>query len=163
MELVNPAIPILVTGYNRPELLERTLDRLQNLCATNVWVAIDGPKIGKLQDEIKVYQCQSLIEKYQSMIGNRTKLNSSNLGCKYGMSEAITWFFGNVSSGIVIEDDLVFGPNFINFVTAALDCYQHDANIGSVTGYMPLNLLLHPEYKKSNLVSHPFFSAWGWG
>ena len=68
----------------------------------------------------------------------------------------------HVSMNLIIEDDLIFGRDFLQFCLVNLDKFKNNNAIGSITGYMPINIQI-PQTPNNYLnVSHPFFSAWGW-
>ena len=159
----HPIPPILVTGFNRPLLLREVLNNLQDLGANYVWVSIDGPRNWVPSDCEKVHQSTQLIEEYRSIVGERVKVNEENLGCKYGMFEAISWFFSNVKCGIIIEDDIRFQKNFLSFMSLGLRHFEEDDSVGSIAGYMPLDFSAQKDFSDVQAVSHPYFSAWGWG
>ena len=155
-------LPILVTGFNRPKLLVNVLEQLENLEQQNVWFALDGPRVGNKSDQQLTKECFALISRSSLYSSQRSLIRPVNYGCKYGMADAITWFFQNNPRGVIIEDDLIFGKDFLQFCLVNLDKFHNNNAIGSITGYMPINIKI-PQTSKINLnVSHPFFSAWGW-
>lgn len=157
------SLPILVTGFNRPALLHDTLSRLRDFGQKNVWISIDGPRLIDVRQDQFTYQCREVAKQFRDISNGRVLIRENNLGCKYGMSDAISWFFANNSMGLVIEDDIVFQSDFLRFSHDSLTFFEDDMAIGSITGFMPIEIQLNPKYMHSKYVTHPFFSAWGWG
>jgi hypothetical protein len=157
--------PILVTGFNRPDLLELVLDKLTFANCSNVYIAIDGPRESFELDMPKVLACRELAESFNSLNPERNRLLQSNLGCGLAMSSAIDWFFDNVEEGIIIEDDIDFDISFLETMDFLLSKLSDDLEVGSITGLNPISSLLPPEMlaDEDSFISHPFFSSWGWG
>lgn len=42
----------------------------------------------------------------------RTQFQDTIIGCRFGVQEALDWFFDNVESGIVLKDDCAPDPTF---------------------------------------------------
>jgi hypothetical protein len=156
--------PILVTAFNRPDLLEAMLKRLSAAKATNVYISIDGANWLNHEESYKVLDCQKLAMEFNKSVPNRNQFSDLNLGCGKGMVKAIDWFFRNVREGIILEDDIEFDSSFLNCMQLLLNTYRTNRNIGSVTGFNPLGVdeiqrILGTE---TNYYLHPFFSSWGW-
>jgi hypothetical protein len=66
----------------------------------------------------------------------------------------------NIKSIIVLEDDLNFSKNFLDYMSKALYNYKDYKNIGSVSAYSFFKK--DPRYK-DNLYLSPRHSSWGWG
>jgi hypothetical protein len=63
---------------------------------------------------------------------------------------------------VVLEDDLVTEPGFLEYIQGALDHYQDHPQVGSVTGYQyPLADELRDS--SSQTLFFPRFNCWGWG
>lgn len=50
-----------------------------------------------------------------------------------GMQTAITWFFTRVSSGLIVEDDVLVHPNSISATEDLLERFKNDTNVGSIS------------------------------
>jgi hypothetical protein len=153
---------ILVTGYNRPKFLRSVLNNLSQLGCSNIWISLDGPKSNDDKDLQKTIECKELLKNYSFFDASKIKINETNLGCKYGMSAALNWFFSNNDSGIIIEDDIVFGRDFLLFCELALEKFKDDTTIGSISGFQPLEVTSKFKAVQYSHIVHPFFSVWGW-
>jgi hypothetical protein len=156
--------PILVTGFNRPDLLENLLRSLSLAKATTVYISVDGARVGNHEESSKVLAYQNLASDFNLLTPNRNQFLETNSGCGKGMVKAIDWFFRNVREGIILEDDIEFDSSFLNCMQLLLNTYRTNRNIGSVTGFNPLGVdeiqrILGTE---TDYYLHPFFSSWGW-
>ncbi|QNI83318.1 nucleotide-diphospho-sugar transferase [Synechococcus sp. RS9907] len=57
-----------------------------------------------------------------------------NLGCRLGVSHAITWFFDQVEEGIILEDDCVPHPDFFFYCSSLLERFRHDTRVWCISG-----------------------------
>ena len=96
-------IPVLVIGYNRPDLLNRLLIRLLDLEISEVYVSLDGSRNEK--DYLKSEECFRTVMKFKDSFNLHFIRRSHNLGCTLGVISALDWFFTNVDFGAIIEDD----------------------------------------------------------
>jgi len=155
------AEPILVMAFNRPDHLEVLLQRLREVKAQRLFIAIDGPREGRPEEVAKVQACRDLIDGIDWTEDVSTLIQDRNLGCGLGVSTAISWFFSNVERGIILEDDIIPVPSFFPYCSALLDRYEHDIRVFAISGcnFVPSNEQSRPElpYRFSQ-VPH----IWGW-
>ena len=156
--------PILVTGFNRPDLLELVLEKLKLYNCSSVFISIDGPREGNTADYSKVLACREIARKFNAGDPGKNRLLEKNVGCGLGMYSAIEWFFNQVEAGIIIEDDIDFGFSFLSTMDFLLSELREDTSIGSVTGLNPITTLLSTDVqmRENGFIAHSFFSSWGW-
>lgn len=155
------ALPVLVTCFSRPDLLEKSLSSLiKSECPIQVFVHIDGPRSGYPEDSVAIEQCKRIIE--GSFRGDNLVIRSleQNLGLRHAMLSAITWFFEHVDYGIIIEEDVVIHPDSLRIILALLKEYALDYSIGAIS----LHNNLSEEFTDSNcdLYLSNFLFLWGW-
>jgi len=157
--MIENALPILVLAFNRPDLLEGLLDELKSNNCTNVYVSIDGPRDENENDTRLVSECVQIARCYV----NEDHLNvcTVNLGCKLGVVAGIEWFFKVESAGLILEDDIRFNSEFLQFIAASLEKYEYNLEVGSISGFTPLGLNSQVS-ESSDCYFHPYFSSWGW-
>ncbi|MCU7550101.1 glycosyltransferase [Chitinophagaceae bacterium LB-8] len=159
--MVKSLAPVVLFAYKRLESLQKTVDALQkNFLAkeTELIVFADGPK--NQSDKKKVALVQNYIDKIDGFKNVTVKKYTVNRGLsksiKAGVSEVLTSY----KSVIVVEDDLLTTPNFLNFMNQALQTYEYNEKINSISGY---TFALVPSY---NYGYDNFFnlraSSWGW-
>jgi len=90
----------------------------------------------------------------------KTLFRNTNVGCKRGPSLAITWFFENEESGIILEDDCVPHGSFFEYCTWALAAYRDDKRVWHINGNnfgAPTQL-----FGASAISFVPLAQVWGW-
>lgn len=161
-EMAEPVTePILVIAFNRPDHLQRLLDRIRKVRPKNLFIAIDGPRPDRPAERERVQQCRDLLATIDWECDLRSLIREENLGCGQGVSSAITWFFEHVEQGIILEDDIIPSESFFEFCSTLLDRYRDDDRVFAISGcnFVPREELSHPEdpYRFSQ-VPH----IWGW-
>ena len=153
--------PVLLMGFNRPELMGRVLDRLREVRPHRLFVAVDGPRLGRAGEADRVQACRDLVSVVDWPCEVRSLFQDENLGCGRGVSTAISWFFSEVDRGIILEDDIVPDPSFFGFCAELLDRYQDDDRVFAVSGcnVVPMRRLSDPNaaYRFSTIPM-----VWGW-
>ena len=127
-------VPILLIAYNRPSCISRVIENLKNLKPTKLYIACDGPN-ESIENNKNVYLTRKIIKEnvnWETKL--RTKFNNKNQGCKYGVSNAISWFFKNENEGIILEDDILPHVDFFSFCEVLLEKYRNDKRVWCITG-----------------------------
>jgi GR25 family glycosyltransferase involved in LPS biosynthesis len=104
--------PVLVLIFNRPEKVRALIAALLKVKPTHIYVSADGPRAHIETDKTRCQEARDLFKNLPWDCEVLTKFSDVNLGCKKGPVEGITWFFQNVESGIILEDDCNFIFNF---------------------------------------------------
>jgi len=153
--------PVLVIGFNRPELLARVIASLREVQPKRLFIAIDGPRANHPEDHEKVQLCRSLVKQINWDCAVTTLFHDSNLGCGLGVTTALSWFFSHVDRGIILEDDILPDPSFFGFCSELLDRYAEDERVFGISGcnFVPRSQQTYPDadYRFSR-VAH----IWGW-
>jgi hypothetical protein len=131
-----PAVdtPILLLVFNRPEYTLRVLERLREVRPARLYVAADGPRPGKKEDPGRCEAVRQAIDGIDWPCKVRRLFQDRNLGCKRGVETGIDWFFEQVDSGIILEDDCVPDPTFFPFTQSMLQRYANDERVMMVSG-----------------------------
>ena len=151
--------PVLLIGFNRPDYIAAQIEALRSVRPNKVYMAIDGPRDCKpSESELcrQVRECAALVDWPCDV---KTLFRDKNLGCKYGVSEAITWFFANEPEGIILEDDCRPTSDFLRFASEMLESYKDDKRIGAVCGFNFFNLQTD---KKFSYHFSRHMDVWGW-
>ena len=152
--------PLAVFGFNRPKHLRRTLDSLSsNVGAKNsaIFLFIDGPRND--QDRLLIRECVDLGTDFQNRFASfNVHTQDTNQGLARSIITGVSKVLENYSTVIVVEDDLVTSPLFLDFINRGLNRYANDQEVASIHGFVtPLKKPL----------SEPFFmrgaDCWGWG
>ena len=129
--------PIAIFAYNRPDHLKRTVDALllnREAENSNLYIFSDGPKNDSDRSMIeKTRQYASTIKGFKSLtLVNR----SQNLGLAKAIITGVTEICEKEGQVIVLEDDLVTAPYFLDFMNSSLRLYKDDEKVASIHGYM---------------------------
>jgi hypothetical protein len=151
-------VQIAVFAFNRPKHLEMCLESLKNnpeATYCDLTVFIDGPRNNSDEHLVnEVYQIAKHLTGFQSV--NVVK-SESNKGLATSIINGVDKIFESSSEIIVLEDDLIVSPYFLNFMSNSLEKYRKEINVASIHGYLP-NLSVE--------IDEPFFlrgaDCWGW-
>ena len=150
----------LVIGFNRSDLLEDSLNRLQNFGKSNIWVSIDGPRPGNTRDQEENRKIKKILEKFSIPI-NQCQISCLNLGCRNGVIKAITWFFDHNDSGIILEDDIEIDDSYLFCMQYILENFHDNPDVFSISSHSEL-AGSYPPRQANELVSMPVCRVWGW-
>jgi hypothetical protein len=104
---ISSMLSVLVTGFNRPDLLESCLEELLSMQNVGkIYVHLDGPRSDRGDDARSVKSCLEISERLLFSREHEIQLQDRNLGGRESMQTAISWFFSKVTFGMVIEDDV---------------------------------------------------------
>jgi len=126
--------PVLFLIFNRPEQTKRVFARIRQARPEKLFVAADGPRIDRIDEERLCTEARGVIEQVDWPCEIKTLIRGQNLGCRQAVSSAITWFFESVEAGIILEDDCLPDLSFFSFCTELLARYQNDDRVGMISG-----------------------------
>jgi hypothetical protein len=127
--------PVLLLAYNRPEKLERLIDALRRDAPPLVYVVVDGPKSWVPGDEERVEAVRAAAARIDWDADVRTRFRESNVGLRRSVVDAVGWVTGEHGEVIVIEDDVVPGPDVLAYLAHMLERYRDDERVAHVSGY----------------------------
>ena len=151
--------PIALFVYNRPWHTRQTLEALvanAEANRTDLYVFSDAPRTSAdTQAVAEVRSYLRTISGFQSITMVEREIN---LGLAKSIVDGVTRVCDAHGRVIVLEDDLVTSPYFLDFVNKALDFYERDDRVVSIAGYsFPLSC---------QLASSTYFlkgtNSWGW-
>jgi hypothetical protein len=156
--MTRPAV--LIIAHRRPHYLKSVLESVMSQFPSSLYISIDGARETTLGDVELVKECQELATEFQikSEIQIYTRFNSNNLGSAANVIQSIDWFFDNEESGVVLEEDCVPHPTFLDYMEQNLRCFEMEQRVWLVSGYRP---------EIDNLTGEPCLvhlpMNWGWG
>ena len=143
-------IPVILFAYARPDHLKRTLECLRENNIPLLYAFSDGPKAPVMAGRVnEVRQILRAIDWCEVHLVERTE----NLGLGKSILTGVTEVFQKHKAIIVFEDDLICVPGTYAYLCAALDQYQDDARVMSVTGWT------HPLVTPSDVTDKPYFDG----
>lgn len=151
--------PILLVGFNRPELLRGLVAILAKVRPPKIYLAVDGPRPDRPGEAEKCAACAAVADAIDWPCEVKKLVREKNLGCRLGVSGAIDWFFSQEEEGIILEDDCWPDPSFLHFATELLARYRDDERVGMISAQNPYGFISDPtaSYRFSNQVL-----IWGW-
>lgn len=151
--------PIIVFLYNRPDKAEKTLNALKNntlATESDIHIFIDGAKNDLAKSKVKETKKVAY-----SVIGFKNiKIYESkkNKGLADSIISGVTEIINKYGTAIVIEDDIVTGKYFLEYMNAALEKYKDEKKVWHITGW-------HNPTKKKNSTDcffYPLMDCWSW-
>jgi hypothetical protein len=125
---------VLFLVFNRPDTTIKVFEKIRETKPSRLYVAADGPREGYSDEKEKVMKVRKIATNVDWPCELKTLIRDKNLGCKKGVSSAITWFFEQEEQGIILEDDCVPHLDFFSFCENLLDRYFLDERVSVVTG-----------------------------
>lgn len=151
--------PIALFVYNRPEHTRRTLEKLSECDGFDqspVFIFCDGPKTKK--DEDSVGKVREIV---RTLVGNKAEviLSKQNQGLAESIRRGVSSLCDSQGRAIIIEDDLLVAPFFLDYMNTALEKYQTDSSVMQISGFMfPIDKFVGRE----EALFLPFTTSWGW-
>lgn len=153
--------PIILFVYNRPEHTKKTLESLKiNELASDslLFIFSDGSK--NENDKKSVDEVRKYVSTISGFKGINIILRENNLGLADSVISGVTEVIEKYGKAIVLEDDIVTSKYFLKFMNEALNFYEADKKIYSISGYnFPIKI---PESYQHQIYISPRPSSWGW-
>lgn len=151
--------PILFVIFNRPDTTKRVFEAIQKIKPAKLYIAADGPRSSKEGEAKLCEETRRLTENVDWPCEVYRKYSDNNLGCKKGVSGAISWFFDNVEEGIILEDDCLPNPSFFSFCAELLAKYRSTDKVKMISGD---NFQFGKKYGEASYYFSHFPHIWGW-
>lgn len=156
-----PHAPVALFTYNRPDHTLKTLESLsKNKLAqdTVLYVFCDGPKKDATPEERKKISEVRKIVKSKKWCRKVTVFEEPvNKGLADSIIDGVTKVVKKHGNIIVLEDDIVTSPGFLQYMNDALEKYKDEARVMHISGY---------QYPIQRSLPEAFFfthiSSWGW-
>ncbi len=149
---------ILVFAFNRPNHFRQTIEALQkNKYAQESSITIYCDASRNDSDVLNVKLVRDFAKSIAGFKSIEIIEQKSNKGLANSIIDGVTDTLAKYDSVIVLEDDLVSSPNFLNYMNNALRMYENSANVISIHGYC---------YPVQQQMPESFFlrgaDCWGW-
>jgi hypothetical protein len=154
--------PIVLFVYARPKHTAQTLESLManDLSQeSDLYVFADGaPKNASAQLLHDIKETRKLLRKKKWCKNVHISEFDENNGCDKIIVQGVTKIVNEFGKIIVLEDDIVTGKGFLTYMNQALDLYEKEEKVMSVTGYT---------FPTKSNQTEPYFifggtSSWGW-
>lgn len=128
-------VPVLLIFFARPNTFKEVFKRIQEARPSVLFLACDGPKQGRTDEQEKIEQCKAIAENIDWECTVYKKYSETNLGCGVGPSSAISWAFEYVDRLVIFEDDCVPDLSVFPYMETLLEKYKNDERIGVISGF----------------------------
>jgi hypothetical protein len=156
--------PVVLFVYNRVDHTSRVLETLgKNELAkdTELYVFSDAAKSDKGLDKVNAVREYINQKEWQKNFKTVTIVQAEkNKGLAKSVIGGVSEIIEKYGKVIVVEDDLILSPYFLNYMNGALDYYKEDSKIWAISGYS------FPMRSLKNYPHDVFYSyrgsSWGW-
>ena len=150
--------PILLFVYNRPEHTQRCIESLKrNSLATysTLYIYADGAKNDTQQPSVN--EVRSYIHTIRGFKETIIIERDENWGLARNIIDGVTTQVNQYGRVIVLEDDLVVAPYFLQFMNDALETYQDEPKVGHIQA---CDFTQDPSLPDTFLIK--WTGSWGW-
>jgi GT2 family glycosyltransferase len=164
--MVSPA-PIVFFAYNRPNHTRLALESLsKNALAgeSTLYIYVDGPKQNASE------QTRAAIEEVRNIVKEKKwckevviNISTVNKGMFQSNIDGITEIVNKYGKIILMEDDNIVSPGFLQYMNDALNFYEDTPQVMHVSAFTRPDL--QPEVDKLTQSTYFFYHTytWGWG
>lgn len=156
--MASDCAPIALFAFRRPDHLRRCLDSLREnpqASSTDLWIFCDGPR--HEADETSVRDVREIARRVQGFARVTVIEQPRNIGLATSVISGVSDVLTVAERVIVVEDDLVVSPDFLEFMNEALELYADSPEVASIHGF---------SYAVDTPLPQSFFlrgaDCWGW-
>lgn len=150
--------PILLFAYNRLAHTRRCVESLQKnalSAESELFIYADGAKDASIQEEV------NLVRDYLHTIRGFKRITlierEENWGLARNIIDGVTTQVNRYGRVIVLEDDLVVAPYFLQFMNDALETYKDEPKVGHIQA---CDFTQDPTLPDTFLIK--WTGSWGW-
>jgi GT2 family glycosyltransferase len=151
--------PVALFVYRRPEHTRATVEALlrnPEAAQTDLHVFSDAARAAGNEEAVK--QVRRYVREITGMRSTTVVERSRNHGLANSVIDGVSRLCESHGRVIVLEDDLVVSPRFLEYMNRALERYQDDDSAMQVSGYMfPIDVAA-----ETDAFFMPFTTSWGW-
>ena len=151
--------PLAIFAFRRPDHLRALLAsvaKCRRLEECAITIFCDGPR--GPDDADAVQAARTVAREWAAAQGAQIVERAENLGLARSIVTAVTELVNAHGRVIVVEDDMILSPDFLDFILMGLDRYEHDERALQITGFQ---FALEP-LPKADAFFIPLASTWGW-
>ena len=153
--------PICLFTYNRLLETQETIKTLQNNYLANesdLIIFSDGYKGDN--DKMEVMDVRVFIKNIKGFKSVKVYESKTNKGLANSVIDGVSLVLEKFKTVIVLEDDLLTTPNFLDFMNQSLNYYEKFQSVFSITGFS-LPIKFKKKYDADIYFSYRA-SSWGW-
>lgn len=154
--------PIVLFVYNRPYHTRRTLEALSRnelAMQSDLFIFADGAKENASSEQLlQIEETRKVIREKQWCKNVEIIESPKNKGLADSIIEGVTKIINQYGKIIVLEDDLLTGKYFLNYMNDALDKYENEAKVWHITSWCDPIATSNP----NGSFFYPVMDCWGW-
>lgn len=131
--------PIILFIYNRPDHTKQTLEALSaNQLAkdSDLFIFADGPKENANEETLEKIRQTREVSRSKKWCKTVIVIESEkNKGLAASIISGVTEIVNKYGKVVVLEDDIVTGKYFLEYMNAALDKYENEKTVWHITGW----------------------------
>lgn len=151
--------PIVLFVYNRLGHTRRAVEALQKnglAKESDLIVYSDAPKNPGAEDAVS--EVRDYIRTISGFKSTSIIERDRNWGLANSVIDGVTSVVNQRGRIIVLEDDLIVSPHFLDFMNRALEKYEYEPKVIQVSGYMfPIKTRI-----REDALFLPLTNSWGW-
>ncbi len=159
MEIIKPPAPIALFVYNRPGETKETMAALQKntlAAQSDLIIFSDGAK-DSASSKAGVDAVREFLKTVTGFQSIRIVAREKNYGLAHSIIAGVSEVIDQSGRIIVLEDDMVTSPFFLQYMNDGLNLYENEDQIVSIHGYV---------YPTKKPLPETFFlrgaDCWGW-
>lgn len=156
--MTNTYAPILLFVYNRPEHVRRNIQALlKNELAAESELFIYSDAAKDETSQTAVEEVRAFIRSIQGFKKITITERAENWGLARSIIDGVTTLINRYGRVIVLEDDLVVAPHFLQFMNDALETYRDEERVGHIQA---CDFTHDPSLPDTFLIK--WTGSWGW-
>lgn len=152
--------PVVLFTYNRPYHTQKTLEALKESVLaekTDLIVYLDGPQ-NNTNDIQANKQIQELVNNLTGFYSVKLIKKLTNSGLAQSIIGGVTEIIKIYGKIIVLEDDIIVGKYFLQYMNEALNKYEHNTDVWHITGWNEICCF----NAKEDAFFYPLMDCWSW-
>lgn len=150
--------PIALFTYSRADHTRQAVESLlrnKEAAESDLYVFSDGPKTEEKREAVQ--QNREYIHTIQGFNSIHIIEREKNWGLANSLIAGITEIVNKYGRVIVVEDDLILSPYFLQFMNEALEKYKDDERVSAISAFLEPVDSVAP-----NTFFLRYFDCWGW-
>lgn len=152
--------PVALFAFNRPEHTRKTLAAIASnalASATDLFIFVDGPR--NEEDVAQIREVCAIADAVKSFRSLTLVRQDVNKGLAQSIVEGINRVLEEHDKIIVMEDDIVTSPAFLNYMNNSLSRFEDEKKVWHICGY---NEPTGGRDTRKTYFSR-LMNCWGWG
>ena len=128
--------PIVIFTYKRLDTLQKAIESLKsNELATQSLLYIYSDAARSDNDVTGVTEVRNYLKTINGFKNIEIIQAVNNIGLANSIINGVSDIINRYGKIIVLEDDLILTPNFLTFMNEALNYYQNNSKVYSISGF----------------------------